>query len=78
MNPVIHLVLRLIIGLEHGLVQISDSMTLALSYFGIKIPLSNLSCRKQTGISMCLTIGLSILDSTTEIQPVLFSQCTIG
>ena len=65
MNPAIHLVLRLITGPEHGLVHISSGMTLGFSYFGIKIPLSNLSSRKQTGISMCLTLGVTILASTT-------------
>ena len=58
MNPVIHLVLRLIIVPEHGLVQMSSGMTLDLSYFGTKIPLSNCYCIKKTVISMCLTLGL--------------------
>ena len=33
MNPVIHLLLRLIIGPEHELVHISAGMTLELSHF---------------------------------------------
>ena len=78
MNPVIHLVLRLIIGPEHGLVHISSGMTLDFSYFGRKRLLSNFSCRKQTGISMCLTLGVTILSSTTEIRLVLYSQCYVG
>ena len=68
----------MIIGPEHGLVQISASMTMEFSYFGRKRLLSNCSYRKQTGISMCLTLGVTILDSTTEIQLVLSSQCTVG
>ena len=27
---------------------------------------------------MCLTIGVTLLDSTTEIQLVLYSQCNVG
>ena len=27
---------------------------------------------------MCLTLGVTILASTTEIQLVLYSQCTVG
>ena len=27
---------------------------------------------------MCLTLGVIILDSTTEIQLVLYYQCTVG
>ena len=67
MNPVINLVLRLIIGPEYGLLHISAGMTLEFSYFGRKRPLSNLSCRKQTRISICLTLGLTLLYSTTEM-----------
>ena len=78
MNPVIHLVLLLIIGPEHGFVHISAGMTLDFSYFGRKRPLSNCYCRKQTGISICLTLGVTILASTTEIQLVLSSQCTVS
>ena len=36
-----------------------------------------ISCRKQTGISVCLTLGVTILDSTTEIKIVLYYQCTV-
>ena len=78
MNPVIHLVIRMIIGTEHSLVHISAGMTLEFSYFGRKRPLSNCSCRKQTGISMCLTLGVTLLAPTTEIQLVLSYQCTVG
>ena len=53
-------------------------MTLDFSYFGIQIPLSNLSCRKQTGIPMCLTLGVNISASTKETKLVLYSQCTVG
>ena len=67
MNPVIHLVLQLIIGPEHGLVHISSRMTLDLSYFGTKTPLSDCPFRKQTRMSMCLTLVLTLLASTTEI-----------
>ena len=63
-NPVIHLVLQLIIGPEHGLVHISSGITLELSYFGTKRPLSNYSSIKQTGIPMCLTLVVTLLDST--------------
>ena len=78
MNPVIHLLLWLIIGPEHGLVHIYADMTLDLSYFGIKIPLSNCSCRKWIGISMCLTLGVTLLYSTTEIKLVFYSQFNVG
>ena len=61
MNPVIHLLPRLIIVPEHGLVHIFSGIALELSYFGINIPLSNFSFRKQTGISMGLTLGVNIL-----------------
>ena len=67
----------MIIGPEHGLVHISAGMTLDFSYFGRKRLLSNFSCRKQTGISMCLTLGVTILDSTTDIKLVLYSQCNV-
>ena len=60
------------------LVHISDGTTLDFWYFGAKIPLSNYSCRKQTGISMCLTLGVTILASTIEIKLVLSYQCTVG
>ena len=78
MNPFIYLLLQLIIGPKHGLVHISSGITLDFSYFGIKRPLSNFSCRKQTGILTCLTIGVNILASTTEIQLVLSSQYNVG
>ena len=78
MNPVINLVLRMIIGAEHGLVYISADITLDFSSFGRKIPLSNCSCKKQTGISIFKTIGVTLLCSTTEIQLVLSSQCSVG
>ena len=78
MNTVIHLVIRLIIGPGHGLMHTSSGMTLELSYFGIKRPLSNFYCRKQTGISMCLTMGVALLASTTDIQLVFSSQYTVG
>ena len=68
----------MIIGPVHGFVYISAGMTLDFSYFGRKRPLSNCSCRKQTGISICLNLGVTILVSTTEIQLVLSSQCTVG
>ena len=29
-------------------------------------------------MSICLTLGVNIPASTTEIQPVLSSQCTVG
>ena len=67
MSSVIHIVPGMIIGPEHSLVHISDGMTLDFSYVGIKIPLLNCSGIKQTGISRCLTIGITILTSTTEI-----------
>ena len=78
MNPVIHLVLRLIIGLDHGLVHISDGMILDFSYFIIKRLLSNISSRKQTGISIYLALGVTLLASTTEIQLLLYYKCTVG
>ena len=78
MNPVIHLVLQLIIGPAHGLVKISSGMTLDNSYFGTKIPLPNCSYRKQTGMSMFLTLGVTLLASTKEIKCLLSFQCTVG
>ena len=78
MNTVIHLVLRLIIGPKHGLGHISSGMTLDFPYIGIKRPLSNCPCRNQTGISICLTIGVTILASITEIQLALYSRCTVS
>ena len=68
----------MIIGPSHGFVHISDGMTLEFTHFGIKRPLSNLSSRKQTGISMYLYIGVNLLASTTDIQLVFSSQCTVG
>ena len=65
-------------GPEHGLVDISAGMTLEFTHFGIKRPLSNLSSRKQTGISMYLYIGVNLLASTKEIQIVLSYQCSAG
>ena len=53
-------------------------MTLEFSYFGRKRPLSNFSSRKQTGISMCLTLGVTLLASTKDIQLVISYQCTVG
>ena len=73
LNPVIHLVFRLVITPEHDSVHISTVMTLDFSYFVIKTPLSNCSCMKQTRISTCLTLGVTIFYSTTEIQLVLSS-----
>ena len=67
----------MIIGTEHGLLHIPSSMTLELSYFGIKIPLSIFSSIKHTVMSMCLTLVVTILASTTEIKLVLSSQCTV-
>ena len=67
MNPVINLLLLLTIGPGHGLVHIYAGMTLYFSHFGIKRPFSNCSCRKHTGMQMCLTIGVTILDTTKEI-----------
>ena len=78
MSPVIHLVLQVIIGPEHGLVDISTRMTLDFSYFGRKRPLSNFSCRNQTGITLCLTLGVTILASTKDIKLVLSSHFTVG
>ena len=78
MNPVIHLLPQLIIGPYHGLVNISAGMTLDFSYFFKKRPLSNCSFRKQTRISICLTLGVTILSSTTDIQRVLSYQCSFG
>ena len=46
MNPVIHLVLRPIIGPVNGLVHISSGITLYFSYFGTKRPFSNCSLQK--------------------------------
>ena len=66
------------IGPEHGFVHISAGMTLDFSYFERKRPLSNFSCRKQTGISIFLTLGVTLLASPTEIQLVLSYQCTVG
>ena len=68
----------MIIGPEHGFVHISSGMTLYFSYFGTKILFSNWYCRKNTGVPMCLTLGVTLLASTTEIQLVLSSQCTVG
>ena len=65
MNTVILLLSQLIIGPEHGFVHIYSFMTLYFSHFGIQIPLSNYYCRKQTGMLMCLTLGVNILDSIT-------------
>ena len=62
MNPVFHLLIQLIIVPAHGLVHISSGMTLDLLCFGTKRPPSKFSCRKQTGISMCLNLGVNILD----------------
>ena len=78
MNTIIHLGLWLIIVPAHGFVHISASMTLEFSYFGIKRPLSNCYCRQQIGISMCLTLVVTLLASTTDIQLVLSSQFTLG
>ena len=58
--------------------NISDGMTLELSYFGTEIPFSNFSQRKHTGMSIYSTLGQIIFDSTVEIQIVLYSQCTVG
>ena len=49
-----------------------------LIIFWGKITLSKVSCRKKTGMSMCLTLGVNILALTKEIQLVLTSQCTVG
>ena len=68
----------MIFGPEHSLVHISAGMTLDFSYFVTQIPLSNVFCRKYIGMSLCLTLGVTLLDSTTEIQLVLSSQCTDG
>ena len=38
LNPVTHLVLRMIIVPEHSLVHIPSEMTLDFSYFGKKMP----------------------------------------
>ena len=80
MNTVIHLLLRMIIGPEHVLVHISAGMTLEFSYLGRKRPLSNFSGRKQTGISICLTLGVTLLASTIQVQLLLSYQCvcTVG
>ena len=78
LNPVTHLVLLLKIGPEHGLVHISAGMTLYFLYFGIKRSLSIFSCRKQTVMPMCLTLGVIILALTTEIQLMVYSLCTVG
>ena len=68
----------MIIGPEHGLVHISSVMTIDFSFFVIKRPLPIFSSRNQTGMSLCLTLGVTILASTTEIQIVLSYQCTVG
>ena len=77
LNINIYLLFWLIIGPKHGLVHISYGMTLDFSYFGIKRQLSNFYCRKQIGLSMYLTLGVTLLASTTEIQLILYSQCTV-
>ena len=66
----------MIIGPVHGLVHISSVMTLDLLYSGIRIPLPYCSSINQTVISMCLTLGVTLLVLTTEIQLVLYSQCS--
>ena len=53
-------------------------MTLELSYFGIKRPFSNCPYRKQIGILICLSLGVTFLDSTAEIKLMLSYQCTVG
>ena len=53
-------------------------MTLDFSYFGTKIPLSNVSSIKQKGMPTCSTIRVTILASTTEILLVMFYRCTVG
>ena len=68
----------MIIGHENDLVHVYAGMTLDFSYFGRKIPLSNFSCRKQTVTPMCLTLGVTILASTTDIKIALYYQCTVG
>ena len=65
----------LIIGPQHGLVHITFSMTLELSYFVTKIP--KVSGKKKTRMSMCLTLGVTILSSRTEIELALSYQCTV-
>ena len=52
-------------------------MTLDFLYFGIKKPFTTFYCRKQTVISMCFTLGVTLLASTTRIQRVLSYQCTV-
>ena len=58
--------------------HIYAGITLDLLYFGTKRPLSKFSGRNQTGMSICLTIVVTILSSTTEVQLVLSSQFTAG
>ena len=72
----IYLVLQLIIGPEHGLVHIYTGMKIDFSCFGIKIPLLYCSFRNQTGMSICLTLGVTVLASKTEIIILFYSQCT--
>ena len=55
----------MIIVPERGLAHISAGMILDFSYFGTKIPLSKCFYRKYTGMSMYLTLGVTLLDSTT-------------
>ena len=59
------------------MVHISAGMIIDFWYFGRNIPLSNGSCRNQTGTPTCLMIGVTILASTKEMQIVLPSQCTV-
>ena len=63
---------------EHVLVHISADMILEFSYFGTKIILSYFSCRKQTGLSICLTLGVTTLASTKEMKRVLSYQFNVG
>ena len=63
---------------EHSLVHISAGMAQYFSYFVINRPLLNCSFRKQPGMPMRLTLGVSILYSKSEIQLVLSSQCNVG
>ena len=58
--------------------HISSGITLNLSSLVTKRPLSNYSFIIQAVLSICLTLGVTILDSTTEMQLVLSSLCNVG
>ena len=63
---------------DQGFIHISSEIMVVFSYLGINIPLSHCSCRIKPGNMMSLYLGITLLDSTTEIHLVLSSQCIVG